>query len=157
MKCDLLHEARRGNRGAVGKLLNCHVDTLRSLATRELELQLNRGLDASELVDRTLRKAQQEFGSFTGTSDDDWLQWLESKLQQSLLEAAASQGERLQVALATLPTVQGQVVRLRQVHGWDLARIADHLGLDEVVVAGLLRRGLERLRGGIAPRNTSGT
>ena len=156
MNCELLHEARQGNRGAVGKLLNRHVNTLRLLATREVERQLTPSLDAGELVERTLHTAQKEFVSFTGASDEEWLQWLESKLKQSLLEATASHGERLQVALATLPTVQGQVVRLRQIHSWDLARIADHLGLDEVVVAGLLRQGLQRLRGVIAPRGMSG-
>jgi len=156
MHCELLHEARQGNRGAIGKLLNRHVDTLRSLATRELELQLTPSLDVGELVERTLRAAQREFGSFSGVSEDEWLLWLESKLKQNLIKATVSDGERLQVALATLPTVQSQVVRLRQIHGWNLVRISEHLGLDEVVVAGLLRQGLQRLRGIMASKDMGG-
>ena len=54
--------------------------------------------------------------------------------------------DRLELAISCLPVAQGQVVRLRQIRGWTLTRIAEHIGLDEVIVAGLLRTGLRRLR-----------
>ena len=142
----LFHEARRGNRGAVGHLLNRHVHDLRALATKELSQCPETRLDADDLVERTLRVAQHEFDHFTGFCDEEWFEWLGAILKRSVGQYNTSQAECLQVAMATLPTVQGQIVRLRQVNGWDLARIAAHLGLDEIIVAGLLRQGVRRLR-----------
>ncbi len=53
--------------------------------------------------------------------------------------------ELWRVAMAALPTVQELVVRLRHFNRWSLLRIAAHLGLDEIVVAQLLRVALRRL------------
>jgi DNA-directed RNA polymerase specialized sigma24 family protein len=49
------------------------------------------------------------------------------------------------VAIHSLAAVPRDVVRLRLMHGWTIVRIARHLGLDEVMVARLLRLGLRRL------------
>lgn len=63
-------------------------------------------------------------------------------------EAAERQEQllRLAVALAELPEPQRQAVELRHLHGLSLADIASHLGRTPPAVAGLLHRGLARLR-----------
>jgi RNA polymerase sigma-70 factor, ECF subfamily len=56
------------------------------------------------------------------------------------------QSLRLAAALATLPEQQRLAVELRHLHGWTLNDIADHLDKTPAAVAGLLHRGLARLR-----------
>jgi RNA polymerase sigma-70 factor (ECF subfamily) len=53
---------------------------------------------------------------------------------------------RLADALAHLPDAQRQAVELHYLHGWSLAEVAEHLGRGKSAVAGLLHRGLDRLR-----------
>ncbi len=66
--------------------------------------------------------------------------------------ASAADGDHLAAAIESLPSVPRDVVRLRVLGGWTLVRIARHLGLDEMTVAGLLRQGLHRLRETIGGR-----
>lgn len=54
--------------------------------------------------------------------------------------------EELADALVTLLDDERTAVLLKHVHGWKVAEIADHLGRSQVAVAGLLRRGLKKLR-----------
>jgi RNA polymerase sigma-70 factor (ECF subfamily) len=54
--------------------------------------------------------------------------------------------ERLAAAVAALPDEQQQVVLLKHCQGLSLAEIAARLNKTTAAVAGLLRRGLERLR-----------
>jgi RNA polymerase sigma-70 factor (ECF subfamily) len=56
------------------------------------------------------------------------------------------QSLRLADALAQLPDAQREALVLQHWHGWSLADIADHLGRSPAAVAGLLHRGLARLR-----------
>jgi RNA polymerase sigma-70 factor (ECF subfamily) len=49
-------------------------------------------------------------------------------------------------AMQTLPEDQHEAIRLRHLEGWSLAQIAEQLDRSEVAVAGLLKRGLRRLR-----------
>jgi RNA polymerase sigma-70 factor (ECF subfamily) len=56
------------------------------------------------------------------------------------------QAVRLADALAQLPDAQRQALVLQHWHGWSLADIAAHLGRSPAAVAGLLHRGLQRLR-----------
>lgn len=53
---------------------------------------------------------------------------------------------RLVEALETLPEAQRQAVELHYWQGWSLAKIAGHLGRSAPAVAGLLQRGLQKLR-----------
>jgi RNA polymerase sigma-70 factor (ECF subfamily) len=53
---------------------------------------------------------------------------------------------RLADALAQLPEAQREAVFLRHLQGWTIADTAEHLRRTEPAVAGLLHRGLKRLR-----------
>jgi RNA polymerase sigma-70 factor (ECF subfamily) len=53
---------------------------------------------------------------------------------------------RLAQALEQLPEPHREALVLQYWHGWSLARIAEHLGRTPGSVAGLLHRGLHRLR-----------
>jgi RNA polymerase sigma-70 factor (ECF subfamily) len=53
---------------------------------------------------------------------------------------------RLAEALTELPEDQREVVVLHHCHGWTLSRVARHMDRSFASVAGLLRRGLARLR-----------
>lgn len=52
----------------------------------------------------------------------------------------------LEAALNQLPDVQREVVKLKHLKGWPLARIAEHLGRSEPAVVGLLTRGMRKLK-----------
>ena len=70
-------------------------------------------------------------------------------VDQSSPSQRAMRGEnavRLAQAIETLPDDQREAIRLRHLEGWPLARIAEHFGRTEVAVAGLLKRGLKRLK-----------
>jgi len=58
--------------------------------------------------------------------------------QEELVEVAS--------ALAHLPEDQRQIVDLKHLQGWSVGEICRHVGKSEAAVAGLLRRGLKRLR-----------
>jgi RNA polymerase sigma-70 factor, ECF subfamily len=76
---------------------------------------------------------------------------LEAKLaagQSSPSQRAGRNEEllRLAEALEALPEAQRQAVELHYLRGWPLADIAGHLGRGKSAVAGLLHRGLDKLR-----------
>src|SRR5262245_9084670 len=53
---------------------------------------------------------------------------------------------QLAAALDRLPEAQREALVLQHWKGWSLAEIADHMGRTRAAVAGLLKRGLSRLR-----------
>jgi RNA polymerase sigma-70 factor (ECF subfamily) len=70
--------------------------------------------------------------------------------EQSSQEPRAGRNEewlRLAAALERLPQGQRQAVELHYLRGWRLEEIASHLGRGKSAVAGLLHRGLDKLRG----------
>jgi RNA polymerase sigma-70 factor (ECF subfamily) len=73
---------------------------------------------------------------------------------QSSPEQRAGRNEelvRLAAALERLPEVQRQAVELHYLRGWRLEEIAHHLGRGKSAVAGLLYRGLGKLREYLQP------
>jgi RNA polymerase sigma-70 factor (ECF subfamily) len=56
------------------------------------------------------------------------------------------QAEKLAAALAQLPEDQRTAVILKHFHEWSLAEIAERQGRTTMAVAGLLKRGLKKLR-----------
>jgi RNA polymerase sigma-70 factor (ECF subfamily) len=73
--------------------------------------------------------------------------WLAAE-QSSPSEQAIKNEQLLQLAeaLTQLPDAQREVVVLHHLQGWTLAELAAHLGRSEPAVAGLLHRGLDKLR-----------
>jgi RNA polymerase sigma-70 factor (ECF subfamily) len=78
-----------------------------------------------------------------------------ARLEQWLVVPGAGPGEeverqeravRLAVALAGLPEAQREALVLQYWHGWSLAEIGRHLERTPAAVAGLLKRGLKKLR-----------
>ena len=58
----------------------------------------------------------------------------------------AEQIEELAAALAQLPDDQRTAVILKHFHDWPMAQIAQHMDRSTLAVAGLLKRGLKKLR-----------
>jgi RNA polymerase sigma-70 factor (ECF subfamily) len=163
---------------------------LRLLARLQLDPQLQRKLDPSDIVQQTLLEAFQKRAQFRGTTDAERAAWLrrilahnladamrafgrekrdvdrERSLEESLRQSSfrlerwlatpdaspseqAEQQERairLAITLAGLPEAQREALVLQYWHGWTLAQIADHLGRTPAAAAGLLKRGLKKLR-----------
>jgi RNA polymerase sigma-70 factor (ECF subfamily) len=75
-------------------------------------------------------------------------------VDQSSPEQRAGRNEellRLAEALERLPEAQRQAVELHYLRGWRLEEIAQHLGRGKSAVAGLLHRGLDKLREFLQP------
>jgi RNA polymerase sigma-70 factor (ECF subfamily) len=64
----------------------------------------------------------------------------------SQVAAGHEQAVRLAAALAELPDAQREALVLQHWHGWTLAQIGEQLDRSPEAVAGLLKRGLKRLR-----------
>jgi RNA polymerase sigma-70 factor (ECF subfamily) len=75
---------------------------------------------------------------------DDWLAGSDPSPSQAAVRV--EQLLRLAAEVAKLPDDQREAVVLHHLQGWPLAQLAEHLQRSEASVAGLLRRGLKRLR-----------
>jgi RNA polymerase sigma-70 factor (ECF subfamily) len=83
-----------------------------------------------------------------GLSSSRVQEWLAA--DQSSPSDVAARGERdllLADALNELPEAQRDALILQHWHGWSLAEIGDRLGRSPAAVAGLIKRGLQTLRG----------
>jgi RNA polymerase sigma-70 factor (ECF subfamily) len=76
---------------------------------------------------------------------EDWLAATQSSPSQQAIRI--EELLRLADGLAQLPDDQRESVVLHHLQGWSLAQMAEHLGRSESAVAGLLHRGLKKLRG----------
>jgi RNA polymerase sigma-70 factor (ECF subfamily) len=79
--------------------------------------------------------------------------WLAAEQSSPSAQAERhEQAARLAEALAELPAVQREVLVLRHCHGWSLHDISRHVGRSAAAVAGLLHRGLVRVRARLQER-----
>lgn len=106
------------------------VDTLRRFRGPARDVGRERPLGGE--ADRSSREAE------------GWLAAEESNPGRAVAQAEDLVG--LAAALAGLPDDQRAAVELKHLQGMTVAEVAAHLGRTEAAVAGLLRRGLARLR-----------
>ncbi len=114
-------------------LANNLADEVRKLGTRKRDLTRERSLDAA--LDASSARLEQ------------WLAAEQSSPSAHLVRQ--EQALHLATALAQLPEAQREALVLQHWHGWTLADIAAHLGRSKAAVAGLLKRGLQQLRGAL--------
>lgn len=111
-------------------LANNLTDELRKLNAGKRDFHRERSLEEA------LGESSQRLGA-----------WAEaSGLSPSAHVARAEEAVRLADALTALPEDQREALVLQHWHGWKVAEIAAHLGRTKPAVAGLLKRGLARLR-----------
>ncbi len=111
-------------------LVNNLADELRKLHTEMRNVRRERSLEAALVTSSNCLQA--------------WVaDSLTSPSQQLICE---EEGVRLAAALARLPEEQRDALVLQHWQGWKVAEIAEHLGRTRTAVAGLLKRGLARLR-----------
>ena len=89
--------------------------------------------------------------SFAGScQEDSTAQWIGelpgTTTSPSRRAIRAESARQLFEALHGIPETQAEAVRLRYLEGLSLAEIVDRMGKSETAVAGLLKRGLQKLR-----------
>jgi RNA polymerase sigma-70 factor (ECF subfamily) len=72
----LIEEARRGNTGCLGDLLQRHRRYLRSLAQSLIDAKLRSKISAADLVQDTMLSAYRDFDKFRGQTDRQFVAWL---------------------------------------------------------------------------------
>lgn len=86
----------------------------------------------------------------TNHNDDSAAHWMGelpgSTTSPSRKAIRAESAKQLFDALHGLPETQAEAVRLRYLEGLSLSEIVDRMGKSETAVAGLLKRGLQKLR-----------
>jgi RNA polymerase sigma-70 factor (ECF subfamily) len=80
----LIRRARGGDERALGDLLALYRNYLKLLARLQIDRQLQRKLDASDVVQDLLLHAHRAFGNFRGQTEDELLAWLRQILATCL-------------------------------------------------------------------------
>jgi RNA polymerase sigma-70 factor (ECF subfamily) len=84
------------------------------------------------------------------TNDKDaviyWLEPTDDEPTPSVKMMRAEQALKLAQSLMQLPKDQEEAVRLRHLEAWPVEKIAAHMGKSTLATAGLIKRGLARLR-----------
>lgn len=83
----LMEDARRGQRDALGQLLQSYRNYLSILATTQLHKRLRGRVGASDLVQETMLAAHRDFPKFRGESERELLAWLRQILINCLHHA----------------------------------------------------------------------
>jgi len=106
------------------------LNTARDFATKKRDLKRERSL-VQHLADSSVRLDQ-----FLASE----------QTTPSQIAVRSEDAEKLAAALAGLPDDQRTAVILKHFHDWSLAQISEHMGKSTLAVAGLLKRGLKKLR-----------
>jgi RNA polymerase sigma-70 factor (ECF subfamily) len=80
----LLRQARRGDRAALGQLLELYRDYLALLARLQIGRRLQGKVDAADLVQETFLTAYHHFAQFQGTTEGELIAWLRQVLASRL-------------------------------------------------------------------------
>ncbi len=81
---DLLRQARAGDAGALGQLLECYRNYLGLLARLQSGRRLHGKADAADLVQETFLEAHRHFTRFRGSSEGEFVSWLREILATNL-------------------------------------------------------------------------
>mgnify|MGYP000913348695 CR=1 FL=1 len=73
---DQIEEARKGDAAVLGHLLESYRNYLRVLARIEIGRLLQGKVDASDVIQETFLDAHRHIGSFRGTTEAQFLNWL---------------------------------------------------------------------------------
>lgn len=120
-------------------LANNLADELRKLRAEKRDFGRERSLDAA--LDQSSSRLQA---------------WLAAEQSSPSLKAMRhEQAVQLADALAALPEHQRKAVELHHLQGYSLADVAQEIGCSKGAVAGLLHRGLDKLRGLLSDDNDS--
>ena len=84
----LIRRARGGDERALGELLALYRNYLKLLARLGIDRQLQRKLDASDVVQDLLLHAHRAFANFRGQSEEELLAWLRQILATCLAKNA---------------------------------------------------------------------
>jgi RNA polymerase sigma-70 factor (ECF subfamily) len=83
----LLEQAQRGDREALGQLLEAQRSALRRLAERQLEGRIAVRVDASDIIQQTFLQAHRSFPQFAGQDVRQLAAWLEGILDHKVAGA----------------------------------------------------------------------
>lgn len=83
---ELIESARLGNSEAMSRLLSFSRAALRERAQRELPLDLQARVDASDVIQEVLFEASTDFASFRGQSSREWRGWLQRVLANNVIQ-----------------------------------------------------------------------
>lgn len=81
---ELLRQARAGDAGALGRLLECYRNYLGLLARLQIGRRLQGKADAADLVQETFLEAHRHFPGFQGSSEGEFVSWLREILATNL-------------------------------------------------------------------------
>ena len=81
---ELLASARRGDRSALGRLLQWYGNYLNILANTQLDRRLRRRVNPSDVVQEAMLAAHRDFADFRGNSQGELLSWLRTILIHTL-------------------------------------------------------------------------
>lgn len=161
-----LDQARSGDQAALGRLLDEFTGRLVRQSGRA-------AADRSDIVQQSMLSACRAFERFEGNQIGQFIQWLEAIHRRNLIDSGRRRGRRsespsidpvaqqtsasrhlirlennsaVRAALDQLPETQRLAIELRYIHQKKLDKISEELGKTPLAVAGLLKRGLKRMK-----------
>lgn len=130
---NFLQLARGGAEDALGQLLQRHYNLLRLLAAAQLGRAVGRRVSPSDVVQETLLAAHRDFGTFRGTTAQEFTSWLRAVLSRALMReferhlTAAKRDVRREISIDTvaegLQSSCGQLAALLPAQNADPAKI----------------------------------